>query len=124
MTSSAQSRRAAERWGRIAEWVACFWLIAKGYRVLARRARTPFGEVDILALKGDVLAAVEVKARPTRSSAFQSVGPRQQDRTLRALSWLSARMRLQKQKLRCDLFIVPRLGFPLHVRGAWSEGER
>ena len=35
------------------------FLIAKGYRILARRFKTPFGEIDIVASRGGVLVCVE-----------------------------------------------------------------
>ena len=38
---------AAFRFGLSAESRAAMLLIAKGYRILARRWRTPFGEIDI-----------------------------------------------------------------------------
>ena len=37
----------------------------KGYRIVARRYRTPLGEIDLVARKGDLVAIVEVMARPT-----------------------------------------------------------
>jgi putative endonuclease len=52
-------RRAAERGGRRAEALAAFWLQLKGWTILARRARTPVGEVDLVARRGRTLAFVE-----------------------------------------------------------------
>lgn len=43
-------------------------LLAQGYVILARRYRTRFGELDIVAREGDTLVFVEVKAR--RGMAF------------------------------------------------------
>ena len=37
--------------------------MARGYRILARRFRTPHGEIDIVARRGGLIAFVEVKAR-------------------------------------------------------------
>jgi len=50
--------------------LAALGLMAKGSRLLAHRARTPFGEVDLAAVKGRTLAVVEVKARATRLMAL------------------------------------------------------
>jgi len=41
-------------------------LIAKDYRILARRFKTPAGEIDIVARQRWSLVFVEVKARRTR----------------------------------------------------------
>ena len=42
---------------------ACGQLRCRGYRILARRYRVPAGEIDLIARRGRVLAAIEVKAR-------------------------------------------------------------
>src|SRR5207342_3532214 len=67
--SAQMNRRAAERGGRRAERLAAWWLRLKGWRILAIRARTPVGEVDLVARRGRVLAFVEVKARATEADA-------------------------------------------------------
>ncbi len=53
-------RQQAERGGRRAESLAALWLQLKGWQILARRARTPVGEVDLIARRGRLLAFVEV----------------------------------------------------------------
>ena len=39
--------------------------MAKGYRILAKRFRTPYGEIDLVARKRNLIAFIEVKARAT-----------------------------------------------------------
>ena len=51
--------------GRNGEDIAVEFLQNKQYKVLARNFRFQKAEVDIIALKGDTLAAVEVKTRST-----------------------------------------------------------
>ena len=63
------NRQAAEKRGRGAETLACWYLRLKGWRILARRARVPGGEVDIVARRGRTLAFVEVKARASEEAA-------------------------------------------------------
>ena len=53
---SAAQRQRSEWLGRWAEIAAATWLIAKGYRILARRLRSPFGEIDLVAVRGNRLA--------------------------------------------------------------------
>ena len=62
-------RQRAESGGRRAETLAAWWLRLKGWRILATRARTPVGEVDLVARRGRTLAFVEVKARATDDEA-------------------------------------------------------
>jgi putative endonuclease len=49
--------------GRVGEDLAAAHLVRLGYRVLARRHRTRFGELDLVAADGDTLVFVEVKTR-------------------------------------------------------------
>ncbi|RUU12811.1 hypothetical protein EOD08_31035, partial [Mesorhizobium sp. M6A.T.Ca.TU.002.02.2.1] len=49
------SRRQAYRRGHRSEWLAAAALMVKGYRILARRHRTRFGEIDLIARRGDLV---------------------------------------------------------------------
>jgi putative endonuclease len=50
----------------VGEDLACGELTRRGYAILARRYRTRFGEIDIVARHDSVLVFVEVKARRSR----------------------------------------------------------
>jgi putative endonuclease len=114
------SRAGAERRGRVAEWFAMLFLIAKGYRILGHRLRTPFGEVDIAAWKRGVLVIVEVKARNTFDAGAYALTPTAQDRIARAASVLAGRWRLTAAPIRYDLVVVGAGLLPQHSRGAWT----
>lgn len=63
----------------------CGWhLRLRGYRVLARRYRTPVGEIDIIARRGQLIAFIELKARRTKALAIESITPKQRNRIRRA----------------------------------------
>ena len=62
------SKRPSAKLGELGEDLACRALQRRGLRILARRHRTRFGELDIIAADGDTTVFVEVKAR--RGSAF------------------------------------------------------
>lgn len=49
--------------GRRAEREAALFLRRRGYRIIAQNVRTKLGEIDLVALKGDLVVFVEVKAR-------------------------------------------------------------
>jgi putative endonuclease len=114
-----KTRRAAEQRGRAAELTAALWLMAKGYRILGRRLRTPFGEVDLAAWKQGALVIVEVKARASYDSGAYSVTPRAQERIARAAQVLAGRWRLNAAPIRFDLVVVGAGWLPRHERGAW-----
>ena len=52
-----------QRIGKWGEDAATEYLIEHGYEIVARNARTPYGEIDIVATQGDVAIFVEVKTR-------------------------------------------------------------
>ena len=54
----SQHNRQIGAWG---EQTALDWLCARGYEIVARNVRTPYGEIDIVARQGDVTILVEVK---------------------------------------------------------------
>src|SRR6187397_1643180 len=82
-------RQAAFRVGISAESRAAAYLIAKGFRILARRWRSPAGEIDIIARRRNLLIFVEVKARETLDGAAESVTPMQKRRICAAAeAWL------------------------------------
>src|SRR6185503_9594335 len=59
--TAAPERIAAFRTGLSAESRAAAFLMAKGYRILAKRFRTPYGEIDLVAKKRSLIAFIEVK---------------------------------------------------------------
>lgn len=52
-----------QRLGKWGEDAAAWYLEGRGYRILFRNVRTPYGEIDLVASRGDGLVFVEVKTR-------------------------------------------------------------
>jgi putative endonuclease len=101
-------RQEAERGGRRAERLAAWWLRLKGWRILAMRARTPVGEVDLIARRGKVLAFIEVKARATEADAALALDEYRLRRVARAAEALLPRYMRDGDTVRLDaMFIVP-----------------
>jgi putative endonuclease len=101
-------RQKAERGGRRAERLAAWWLRLKGWRILAMRARTPVGEVDLVARRGKVLAFIEVKARATEAQAALALDEYRLRRVVRAAEALLPRYVRDGDIVRLDaMFIVP-----------------
>lgn len=85
------SRIRAYRRGVFAETVAAALYRLKGYRIVARRYKSPVGEIDLVALRGKRLVFVEVKRRKTREDAAWTLPTRQRRRIVRAAQyWLSS----------------------------------
>ena len=115
-------RRAAERRGRLGEWAAALWLQAKGYRILARRARGPLGEIDLVARRGQLLVFVEVKTRPSHTAALEAIAPRQRRRIERAAAGFAAARGLAEAPMRFDAILLAPFRLPRHMRDAWRAG--
>ena len=118
-------RRAAFRLGLTAETRAAALLIVKGYRIVARRWRSPVGEIDLVARRGRVLAFVEVKARGRLDDAAESVTPRQRRRIIAgANAWLASHPRDAACDIRFDAVLVAPRRWPRHIPAAFdATGE-
>jgi putative endonuclease len=122
MAAPDPARRAAERHGHRAENRAALALRLKGYRILARRFRTPVGEIDIIARRGRTIVFVEVKARATRDAALLAVTPAGRSRIIRAARfWLGRQPGAAGFDLRFDVILVMPRRWPAHMQGAFDE---
>ena len=80
--------------GKLGEQLAADYLRRQGYRIHETNFRCRFGELDIVASEGDVLAFVEVRTRcgDSYGSAQESVTPRKQRKLVQvAEAYLQAR---------------------------------
>lgn len=113
----------AFRAGHAAEWVAAFWLMLRGYRILGFRLKSRAGEIDLLACRGRVLAVVEVKRRATMQAARLALKPAQFDRLVAAGEAIRRnRPALQCLDLRIDMVALAPWRFPRHLRGVERGG--
>jgi putative endonuclease len=117
----------AYRAGFAGEISAVLLLFFKGYRIVGWRYKTGQGEVDILALKGRTLVAVEVKARARLEDAIEAVNFKNRERVERAaLRFMAVHERLKIETLRFDVVAVRivRGVVPvalLHLDNAWQS---
>jgi putative endonuclease len=116
-------RITAFRYGLSAESRAAALLIAKGFRIAARRFKTPFGEIDIVARRGDTLVFAEVKARVALDAAAEALLPRQQSRIVAAANaWLARHPADAQKNIRFDVILVAPWRLPRHIQGAFDAG--
>ncbi len=94
--------------GRQAEREAALFLRRRGYRVLEQNLRTPFGEIDLVAVKGEWIVFVEVKARSSDEfgTPVEGLRPRQQERIRGAAEWFLAKRNWSERNRRFDLIAV------------------
>jgi putative endonuclease len=121
MIGGDSRRLAAFKRGISAEGRAALLLAAKGYRELARRWRSPVGEVDLVVRRGRTLVFVEVKARPRIDDAAWSVLPRQKRRIVAAAeAWLAAHPEHAGYDIRFDAVLVAPGRLPQHLVAAFE----
>jgi putative endonuclease len=114
-------RVAAFRLGISAESRAALFLIAKAYRIAARRYRTPFGEIDIVARRRNDLVFVEVKAREAFDDAAEAVTDRNKDRIIAAAElWLAHHPADAQRAIRFDVVLVVPGKLPRHIIDAFD----
>lgn len=119
-----QERVAAFRLGISAESRAAFFLMAKAYRIVARRWKTPFGEIDIVARRRHTLVFVEVKARANADEAVEAVTERNRQRIIKAAEmWLAHHPGDGKGDIRFDVIAVTPGKMPRHIPNAFDASR-
>jgi putative endonuclease len=110
--------------GLAAEAAAGAALVAEGWTVLARRARTAAGEVDLVAERDGLLALVEVKRRAALADAARALGARQRARLLAAAEVLLAEHPdWGRAGVRFDLIVVDAAGRVRRIADAFRAGD-
>src|SRR5215468_10627474 len=116
-------RQVAFRLGLSAETRAAALLMAKGFRIVARRWRSPVGEIDLVARRGRLLVFVEVKARGGFDDAAEAVTERQRRRIASAAeAWLASHAADVGCDVRFDAVLVAPWRLPRHVPAAFDAG--
>jgi putative endonuclease len=121
MRSAVEHRRVTFLRGHRAEGIALLFLLLKGYRPLARRYAAAGGEIDLIVMRGDTIAFVEVKARGLMDDALGAITATKRRRFSRAVrAWLARHPWAATKTWRADaVFVAPRR-FPQHVAAAFE----
>lgn len=110
------TRSAVEASGRRAEQLAAALLRCKGYHILARRLRTPRGEIDLLAARGQWLVFVEVKRRASLAAAAAALTPQALKRVTAAVQVIAPRWSTRFPNQRVDAILVAPWRLPRHLK--------
>lgn len=117
--TTSRDRRIAEAAGRRGERLAGWWLRLKGWSILDRRVRTPAGEVDLVARKGNLVAFVEVKTRRTVAELDHAIDERRLARVAAAAEVLMPRYAGPGDDIRVDVILLAPGTRPRHIENAW-----
>lgn len=114
-------RRRNHQRGILAEYLACAFLVLKGYRLVAMRYKTPVGEVDLIMRRGGTLAIIEVKARADHASAATAIHHDNQSRVIRASQYfLVSHPEYAQMQVRFDAVLVAWYRLPRHYTHAFT----
>ena len=101
-------------------------LLSKGYKIIERNWRTKGGEIDIIAMKDEVLVFVEVKTFPNATSDMLSsvLGIQKQKRIVKtAKHFLLKHRQYSNSYIRFDVIVLDMQGLPpaYHIENAFTE---
>jgi putative endonuclease len=114
-------RKFAEGAGRRGEWWAALYLRLQFYRILATRVKTPVGEIDLVARRGDVTVFVEVKSRSFSHQEAEALLAVNRQRIVRAAqAWLMRNPSAMAGGLRFDVIFLAPFAWPRHIVGAFE----
>ena len=120
MRRRARDRQRAEQAGRLAELAGAWLLRVKGYHIVAKRVRPRRGEIDLVAVRGNIVACIEVKHRSLPDDAVQAVTDQAWRRIASAAQiWMAGQPSLAKKDWRYDLITVTPRRLPQHLTDFW-----
>ncbi len=113
-------RALAERRGRRGEGRAGWWLRLHGWRIVARRVKTPRGEIDLIARRGSTVAFVEVKWRATETELALAIDEYRLRRVAAAAEAVAHRYARPTDTIRIDVLLLAPGRWPRHIVNAWQ----
>lgn len=113
-------RQRAEQAGRAAEDGAAEYLIAQGWQLLARRRRTPVGEIDLVVRRPGLVAFVEVKWRRSAVRLGDAIDEPRLARVAAAAEAVAHEYMEPGDDLSIDVLLLAPDTSPRHIRNAWQ----
>jgi putative endonuclease len=103
--------------GAAAEDLAADYLVSLGFTIVTRRFSRKGGEIDLIALDGDELVFVEVKARgPDQGLPEESIGPKKLAALKRTIETYRREVAETDRPYRIDLVAIDGNGLRHHPR--------
>lgn len=112
-------RQRAEREGRRGELAAELYLRAKGWSILARRRKTPLGEIDLVVRRSRTVAFVEVKWRKRSADLDLAIDEYRLRRVAAAAEAVAHEYAADGDDMRIDVILLAPGRLPQHIVNAW-----
>lgn len=110
-----------------AERYAALYLFFKGFRIVATRFKTPVGEIDLIAVRKNVIVFVEVKSRGSLDLARSAITEHSQNRIARAAQYFLSKNHCpaayKNYNLRFDVIALSKWKL-VHIPNAWMTESR
>lgn len=121
--SSVETTTATGKWG---EEKAASYLKSLGYKIIARNFKRRGGELDIIALDGEILVIAEVKTLPSGNieTLSHELNLRKQKRIIETSKrFIQMNRQYNDSIIRFDVLVIDMPGFPdvYHIKDAFSE---
>lgn len=113
-------RQIAEMSGRDAEARAADWLEGRGWEILARRTKTPRGEIDLIARQANLVAFVEVKFRLKPADLDFAIDEHRLRRVAAAVECVAHDFAGAGEDIRVDVILLAPGVEPRHIVNAWQ----
>ena len=113
-------KQRAEREGRRGEITAELYLRAKGWSIVARRRKTPLGEIDLVARRARTVAFVEVKWRKRPADLDLAIDEYRLRRVAAAAEAVAHEYAADGDDLRIDVILLAPGRLPQHIVNAWQ----
>lgn len=119
-----KKRKNSYLFGIFAEYIAIIFLILRGYKILKKRYKNYYGEIDLIALKRNLLIIIEVKARRNLQKDNHDIesliSNKQKNRIKKSSSFfISKNAKYKDLGVRFDLIIVEKFRLPFHIKDYW-----
>ena len=101
-------------------WIGSTWLRLHGWRIVARRVKSPRGEIDLIARRGRTVAFIEVKWRATGEELALAIDEYRLRRVAAAAEAVAHRYARHGETIRIDVLLLAPGRWPRHIVNAWQ----
>ncbi|MCE2993577.1 MAG: YraN family protein [Alphaproteobacteria bacterium] len=120
MTQLSTLKKSTYDYGVRAEDIVSSFYKSLGFEELSRRYKTPYGEIDIILKKENLIVFAEVKARSKRTAASDVITQKQVRRSVDAASFYIASLESIECDFRFDLLILEGESIARIIENAWT----